>query len=235
MTTLYDNDPYLDLLEKTLLHWFWPQDHIDWHGKPQSSPVSNEELENGNCWPQFAFTMINRTRLRLTRDLCRKSVENNIPGGFAECGVWRGGSCIYARACLPMDRQVYVCDSFCGFPPYEPEKQYIDLSVLSVSLEAVKSNFEKFGLNQNVHFVPGYFRDSLPGFSGDLAVLRLDGDTYQNYLDCLTFLWPKLSSGGFLICDEYCLEETKRAVRDYLGTSPTLTSVDSSCAWMQKP
>ena len=43
------------------------------------------------------FTMTSVARLVNTLKSCKYAVENNIPGDFVECGVWRGGHGILAK------------------------------------------------------------------------------------------------------------------------------------------
>jgi predicted O-methyltransferase YrrM len=89
--------------------------------------------------------------------------------------------------------------------------------LLAVSIDEVKSNFEKYGLlDEQVNFLPGWFRDTLPNAPfKQLALIRLDGDMYESTMDALTALYPKLSSGGYLIVDDYALSGCKQAIHDY--------------------
>jgi hypothetical protein len=138
---------YLDLLEKTLLYSFWPEPLIHESGSVLhgGAIVTDEQRGNGTAtWPAYAFTMIGQSRLRNIRALCEMAVKENVPGGFCECGVWRGGACIYARACLPPDRIVWVCDSFSGMPPSVSEPWLNNLHFLKVSKQEVEANFNKF-------------------------------------------------------------------------------------------
>ena len=45
-----------------------------------------------------AWTMIGMARMHNIAQLVLDVVENRIPGGFAELGVWKGGACIFANA-----------------------------------------------------------------------------------------------------------------------------------------
>lgn len=162
-------------------------------------------------WPTAAETMVGVPRLFNIADCLTSAVEDGVPGGFAECGVWRGGACIMAAATLAtlgVDRPVWVCDSFQGVPPPSaPEDGKANLHrfpQLSVSAAAVKANFERYGLmSDRVQFVEGWFADSLPGPVGDLAVLRCDGDLYSSTRDILTGLYDRVQPGGFVIVDDY--------------------------------
>jgi hypothetical protein len=78
-----------------------------------------------------------------------------------------------------------------------------------------------------VCFLKGFFSDTMPTAPiNRIAVLRLDGDMYESTIVVLKHLYPKLSSGGFVIIDDYgMLPECNRAVEDYrksLGISDPL-------------
>ena len=66
-----------------------------------------------------------------------------------------------------------------------------------------------------MRFLPGWFSDTLPGFSRGLAVLRLDGDLYESQLCVLENLYPRLSPGGYVIIDDTHLKGCARAVGEY--------------------
>src|SRR5271154_5783691 len=91
------------------------------------------------------------------------------------------------------DRNVWVADSFCGLPEPNPEiaadsgDKHHTFAELAVSLEKVKSNFNKYGLlDAQVRFLQGWFSETLPQAPIEkLAVLRLDGDMYESTMDVL--------------------------------------------------
>ncbi len=63
------------------------------------------------------YTMVSSERLINTIKSCRYVVENNIPGDFVECGVWRGGNGILAKKIferLGADKKVWMFDTFAG-------------------------------------------------------------------------------------------------------------------------
>ena len=155
-------------------------------------------------------------------------LAHNVAGDLIETGVWRGGATIFMRAVLKAhgvsDRRVWVADSFSGLPPPDAAKYPSDsddahhtIDLLAVSLDEVKSNFKKYELlDEQVCFLPGWFRDTLPSAPiKQLAVIRLDGDMYESTMDALTALYPKLSPRGYLIVDDYGLSGCKQAVHDY--------------------
>jgi len=89
---------------------------------------------------------------------------------------------------------------------------------MAVSLEEVRANFERYGLlDDQVRFLPGFFRDSLPHAPIErLAVLRVDADLHSSTSEVLNNLYERLSPGGFAIFDDYRnLPDCKRAIDDF--------------------
>jgi O-methyltransferase len=145
------------------------------------------------------------------------------------------------------DRRVFVADSFEGLPKPDAEKYPHDkgdrlhrYEALAVSKEEVEHNFAKYGLlDEQVVFLKGWFADTLPTAPVDqLAVLRLDGDMYQSTMDALKPLYPKLSSGGYCIVDDYyAIEQCRAAVDDYRaahGLTEELHQIDWTGVYWRK-
>jgi hypothetical protein len=165
------------------------------------------------------------------------------------------------------DRVVWAADSFEGFPVGEEqgatERSYTSAALrpppgLAVgeyppsvrplieavsegtSLPDVRNRFARYGLlDEQVRFLPGWFRDTLPAAPIErLALLRLDGDLYDSTLDALAALYPRLSPGGYTIVDDYGqFEECRQAVHDYLdaaGEKVDIQQVDDDAVYWQK-
>ncbi len=206
--------------------------------------------EVGEDWPPTAETMVGLRRLENVRDCIDLVVQEEIPGDLIETGVWRGGCAIFIRAALAAhqveDRAVWVADSFQGLaapdPVAHPKEFGVDLSTfdeLAVGLEQVKSNFRRYGLlDEQVRFLPGWFADTLPAAPiKRLALIRLDGDYYESTMTALRNLYPKLSSGGFVIVDDYQIEACREAVADYMaevGERFAIEMVDASSAFWRR-
>ena len=206
--------------------------------------------EEGRDAPLLAHTMIGLKRLNNIQYCAEEVLKNNVRGDFIETGVWRGGACIFMRAILKAygisDRAVWVADSFEGLPPPDTEKYPQDAGLtwhlrpdLQVSIEQVKDNFARYGLlDEQVNFLKGWFRDTLPSAPiENIALLRLDGDMYESTMDALTNLYPKLSVGGFVIIDDYFLNECAKAVADYReenSINSEIVQIDWSGVYWQK-
>ena len=191
-----------------------------------------EHLREGRvCPPGPALTMIGKKRLENLRQCVEDVIRKDVPGDLVETGVWKGGAVILMRAILKAynikDRRVFAADSFCGIPNVNVEKYPADavhagterLEILdNNSAEEVEGYFRKMGLlDEQVVFVPGWFRDTLPVLQVEsIAVLRLDGDIYESTWDALTHLYDKLSIGGYLIVDDFeAFAGCKAAVHDF--------------------
>lgn len=202
----------------------------------------------GCDWPKESMSMIGVNRMLNVQETLFDVIERDIPGDFIETGVWRGGACIFAATILKMlditDRRVWVCDSFEGLPKPDPRYQadkddtHYTVPELAISLETVQENFKKFDLvGDNIRFVKGWFCDTLPTIDTDFAVIRLDGDMYGSTIDALTNLYPKLSTGGYAIIDDYGLIGAKLAVDDYRRDNNicskliTIDEMSQSCYW----
>ncbi len=122
------------------------------------------------------------------------------------------------------NRVVWVADSFEGLPKPDEKKYIADkgdafykVTDLAIPMEEVKKNFEKYNLlDNNVKFLKGWFKDTLPSAPIEsLAILRLDGDLYESTMDGLINLYSKLSKGGFIIIDDWgAFPACKQAVKD---------------------
>jgi O-methyltransferase len=192
-------------------------------------PVNVEARNEGKDWPYMAQTMVGSKRLDNLQFCVERVLADRVSGDLIETGVWRGGSTIFMRAILKAheisDRCVWVADSFQGLPQPDAEKYPTDagdphhqFAYLAVSLEQVRTNFQRYGLlDDQVRFLKGWFKDTLPSAPiGRLAIIRLDGDMYESTMDGLVNLYPKLSPGGFLIVDDYgAVPACKKAVHDY--------------------
>ena len=202
----------------------------------------------GIDWPADAETMIGHKRLDNLHHCIRSVIADGVQGDFIETGVWRGGACIFMRACLKVygdkERTVWVADSFEGLPKPSDEHDAGDTfwtysNWLAISLEEVQENFRKYGLlDQQVRFLKGWFKDTLPSAPIErISIMRLDGDMYQSTMDAITALYPKLSVGGYCIIDDYQIQSCREAVHDYrerMHITEPIREIDWTGVYWQK-
>lgn len=238
---------YLDLLLKSVSNLIYGSPPPD----PWNDGLFRRDAPPGRNRQSPAHTMVGVLRLENVCDLAQRAIDENVPGDFIETGVWRGGCCILMRGILSAnairDRKIYVADSFSGLPPPDierfPHDAGFDLSKeldLTVSIDEVKSNFARYGLlDDQVVFVEGYFRDTLPKLDAQtFALIRLDGDMYESTYIALEMLYPKLSTGGYVIIDDYgAVPQCRQAVTDYrirMKIVDELQQADWTAVWWRK-
>ncbi len=181
-----------------------------------------------------------------TYDIAMLALQRGIPGDFVECGVYAGASsALMARAILDFGNgskfhdqwpRVHLFDSFEGMP----ESQPIDAELhqrgnvkgsAKVSLPEVQANMQRWGIPPELLvWHPGWFEETIPlGICGGwpegynlsrIAVLRLDADLHSSTQVAMKHLYPLVSPGGWIICDDYDLSGARLAVNEVVNPAP---------------
>jgi O-methyltransferase len=170
---------------------------------------------------------------------------------MVDAGLWRGGASILMRAVLAAmgdeERQVWSADLCWNPAPPDGssgagEVAYPPVPYRTPPLAAVKANFERYSmLDARVTFVVGPFAEMLATTPiCDVAVLRLDTGTFESTWDVLEVLYPRVSSGGFVIVNDYGQEgsATRRAVdafRDTHHVRATVMDIDGTGVYWRVP
>jgi O-methyltransferase len=179
--------------------------------------------------------------------------ERAIGGDIVECGVWRGGAMLLAKALCetsPVRRNFYLFDTFAGMSaPTEADITRDGKSAVQLygqyqkpthsewcyaSLDDVRENFRSNGLlDSSVNFVKGKVEETLrdpKNLPASIALLRLDTDFYESTRAEFEVLYPRLVSGGVLIIDDYGHWQGARKATDeyFQGSRPLLVRLDST-------
>jgi hypothetical protein len=245
---------YVEQLKKGVLNALnrdVPAEVID----PPSLEVELQPAWFEHFWFGDALTMCTIKRVNHLQYCIEDCLAHGVPGDFIECGVWRGGMTILMRGVLAAhgagDRTVWVADSFQGVPTPRANSvdealynypQVLEIDRFRVDLETVKGSFARYGLlDDQVQFLPGWFSETLPGAPIErLAMLRLDCDFYDSTLDALETLYPKLSPGGYVIVDDWGLDqlcgeqEAVLAYRQAHGITDEIRPIDFQGAYWRK-
>lgn len=218
----------------------------------RAQPFDEHKRTFGQDWPVplLAHTMIGMKRLDNLQMCIEQIMADDIPGDLIETGVWKGGSTIFMRGALKAfnddQRRVWVADSFQGLPepkadkyPEDRDDIHYTIDSLRVSMEQVQKNFAGYGLlDEQVVFLKGWFSDTLPSAPIEcLSLLRLDGDMYESTIDALKSLYHKLSPGGFVIVDDYCIPNCKSAVHDFrleMGIQEEIIEIDGTGVYWRR-
>jgi O-methyltransferase len=199
------------------------------------------------------YSISSPQRLTANMDAATYVAQRGIPGALVECGVWRGGAVLSMIRALQRigvdDRDFYLFDTFEGMTrPSTVDTSRFNESALTTwekakaaSRTAWDQYFRKeiFTLahvrevvlgtgypSERVHFIVGRVEDTIPAQAPEqIALLRLDTDWYESTKHELDHLYPRLSTGGVLIIDDYGhWDGCRRAVDEYFSSAPLLLS-----------
>lgn len=170
-----------------------------------------------------------------------------LNGDIIEVGVYRGISLAILGALtnsLGINKIIYGVDTFCGMPdividgldngfdefgePWAPGKgghfpgDFKDTSILQVARMAPWGN---------IKLIPGIFPACANQIQSDkFCFAHIDVDIYNSYKDSYQYLWPRMVSGGAIICgDDYdrpWLKGAKKAIDEMVvefGVTPIIT------------
>lgn len=140
-------------------------------------------------------------------------------------------------------RRVHLFDSFQGIPAAGPEDNDYRAGghqpgTAECSLGQVKAYMKGWGVPEELLvYHEGLFRHTVPRAAGfgvpspdgeigaaqhieHISVLRLDGDLYESTKVCMEYLYPLVSPGGFVICDDWNLDGCRKAVYETVCPAP---------------
>gem|GEM_PF-585356 len=151
----------------------------------------------------------------------KQILAENIPGDFAELGVWRGNTAsVLAHYASKANRNVYLFDTFEGFDA--KELKGIDEGVrnrfTNTSLSMVKDVIGK--PSEVCEFVQGHFPSTV---SDDhkkktFSIVSLDCDLYEPTKAGLEFFYPLMPRGGLLLLHDYSSMQwpgSKKAIDEF--------------------
>ena len=223
-------------------------------------PMDFEDADIELCLRVAPYTMTTPARIYSLVRAVEYVSARAVPGAFVECGVWRGGSMMAVALTLlrlgVTDRDLYLYDTFTGMtaPTDEDvrrsgeraadllaeESRSSDIWAIA-AIDDVREAVLSVGYpEERIHFVEGPVEETLPANAPDaIALLRLDTDWYSSTKHELVHLFPRLTSGGVLILDDYGYwQGARRAVDEYLaenGLRLLLNRIDNTARIALKP
>jgi hypothetical protein len=208
-------------------------------------------------------TMTSIERMYALYSATRYIVENDLPGDFVECGVWRGGSVMLMAATLlrrgDTSRDLWLYDTFDGMTGptaddvqsmsgrtaadilREHERTLDDPFWGIAARDDVERNLRRTGYPfERFRVVEGDVTATLPETAPEaIALLRLDTDWYTSTRRELEHLYPRLVRGGVLIIDDYGYwRGARKATDEFVATlrpRPLLQRIDYTGRICVKP
>ncbi len=136
----------------------------------------------------------------------RRIHSENIPGDFAELGVYKGETARVILQCAG-ERRLHLFDTWEGFPSDDLAGEtgragtYTPHHFADTSIDKVK---KLLGDTTKVIFHEGYFPESAAGLSGNtFAFVSLDADLQAPTAAGLEFFYERLSPGGVILVHDY--------------------------------
>ena len=191
----------------------WPQ--LDWWNNNQFNAylMRFDEIKGANTDRRWMLYQL----LRLV---------DTVPGDTAECGVYKGASswliCKVNQFSKIQQRTHYMFDSFQGLSqPGDDDGSHWAEGDLSYGIEKVQNNLKDLSA-YSLH--PGWIPDRFKDVENKrFCFVHIDVDLYEPTRDSIVFFYPRMSSGGIIVCDDYsyssCPGATK-AVDEYLADKP---------------
>ena len=188
------------------------------------------------------YTMVSESHLKFLEKIISEVNKDNISGSIVECGVWKGGCCMWMLFCQKkynMNRKIYLYDTFDGMTKPDSEKD--DTKALNIynqtlnkeynrdydkwhgenkwayaPIDYVKNNINSIKYNDdNIIYVKGDVCNTLnKTIPTKISLLRLDTDWYNSTKKELDILFPLVSINGYIIVDDYYAWKGSRVATD---------------------
>lgn len=196
----------------------------------QLSPATQEEqwfhdtYSEGLMATATAPKLARRNRFKCLIEHFGKVADLN--GSVAECGLFRGLSAYVVCRTIQRAQPDFRGEGFYGFDSFkglsEPtaedfgrtkENRDRKAGRFAVDLETVSQNLSAFPA---IHLLQGWIPDRFDDVA-DVAFkfVHIDVDLYQPSKDSLAFFYPRLVSGGLIVCDDYGWKGQAKAVQEF--------------------
>jgi O-methyltransferase len=145
----------------------------------------------------------------------------NLPGDFAECGIYKGGTAFLLSEMSRAPKFVHLFDSFKGLPPPDDKDNYYKAGDFGdANIDEVHRLLDRH--RERIKFYQGWMPDTFRDVGANkFSLVHVDVDLYRTAMDCCEFFFPRLCRGGVLVFDDYgcpaCRGE-KDAVDEFFGS-----------------
>lgn len=169
----------------------------------------------------------------------------NVSGDIVECGVSIGhGALLFLLLSeyIGVERVYYGFDSFEGFPDPVDKDEKTPITgrgfwanppetVMKVLRDG---RLPEAWIDERVRLSKGWFQDTLPKYTGRIALLHLDCDLYESYKYCLETLYERVAPGGIVMFDEYADSRwpgATKAIDEFFAGRVEKVQAHAKCSW----
>lgn len=132
------------------------------------------------------------------------SLVDELPGDTAECGVFNGASSWLICSKFKNTNKVHhAFDSFEGLSlPLDIDGVYWQAGDLKSREDIAKINLGEY--KDQIKIYKGWIPETFKNVSSEkFCFVHIDVDLYQPTFDSLCFFYPKMVTGGLILCDDY--------------------------------
>ncbi len=162
------------------------------------------------------------------RELLKLALRRH--GDLAECGVFRGASAFLMGKAIRQaggGRALHLFDSFAGLSrPESADGSYWQPGSLACGLADVQAGLQDFG--DLIAYHPGWIPSRFQDVAGRrFCCVHIDVDLFQPTRDALIFFYPRMVTGGVIVCDDYGFDTcpgARRAMDEFFAgrTEPVI-------------
>jgi hypothetical protein len=169
--------------------------------------------------------LIDVERLMMFSLVFDQIVKEDIQGDFLELGVYKGDTAaLLAQYAQRFNQKLWLLDTYEGFD----DRDFVGIDAGrrsgvfgDTSLAAVKHRIGP----DNAEFIKGYFPETAECLPPDAryALVHIDVDLYAPIWNALTYFYPRMVPGGYLIVHDYTSlgwAGADRAVDDFFADKP---------------
>jgi len=177
---------------------------------------------------KLATDQVSHREMAIILSELNRVIKDNVDGDVVEMGCYEGGSAVAMQEVLAKfgyPKGLWLYDSFEGLPEKTNEDESsAGESFKSGELKASKARLERNFFKRDLQ-IPEikkawFFELDPEDLPEKIALAFLDGDYYESIMDSLKLVWPKMSSGGVILVDDFdnvALPGVKRAVDEFLS------------------
>jgi O-methyltransferase len=132
----------------------------------------------------------------------------NIEGDFVEMGVYKGGTTAIINRILSEQnsaKHFFAYDTFEGMPETDSLKDFHrEKDFADVNLASVKEYISRYSPVSRLSLVPGILpKSALETLPQRIAFVHIDLDIFEAISKSLALVYPRVSSGGVILFDDY--------------------------------
>lgn len=178
------------------------------------------------------------TRTMTLNLICNEILQKNLKGSIAEVGVFQGKFSRLMSMALP-NKKIYLYDTFEGFDESffntDFEKQIKSHSLNQFNNTSLERVLGIMPNTKNCVVRKGFFPESVQEKDAEelFCLVSLDCDLYEPIYAGLSFFYPLMEKGGYILVHDYnnaAYKDCKTAVKKFCSEN-NITIVPVSDGW----